>query len=62
MSNKSLIALLIGFIAVLGGALAAFLIIRKKFAADDDFDEFEDFILSGYAHRRPPVNNIYSYW
>ena len=47
MSNKSLIALLLGIIAVLGGALAAFLIIRKKFAVDDDFDEFEDFDMIG---------------
>ena len=42
--NKSVIAILIGVIAVLAGALAAFLIIRKKFAAEDDFDEFEDFV------------------
>jgi hypothetical protein len=47
MSTKSLIALLVGIIAVLGGALAAFLIIRKKFAVDDDFDEFEDFDMIG---------------
>ena len=45
--NKNVIAILIGIIAVLGGALAAFLIIRKKFAADDDFDEFEDFDMIG---------------
>ena len=45
--NKNLIAILIGIIAVLAGALAAFLIIRKKFAADDDFDEFEDFDMIG---------------
>lgn len=47
MSSKQLIAILIGVIAVLGGALAAFLIIRKKFARDDDFDEFEDFDMIG---------------
>ena len=40
--NKNLIAILIGVIAVLGGALAAFLIIRKKFARDDDFDMIGD--------------------
>ena len=45
--NKNIIAILIGVIALLGGALAAFLIIRKKFAADDDFDEFEDFDMIG---------------
>ena len=45
--NKNLIAVLVGIIAVLAGALAAFLIIRKKFAADDDFDEFEDFDMIG---------------
>ncbi len=45
--NKKLIAILIGVIAVLGGALAAFLIIRKKFADRDDFDEFEDFDMIG---------------
>ena len=45
--NKNLIAVLIGVIALLAGALAAFLIIRKKFAADDDFDEFEDFDMIG---------------
>ena len=45
--NKNVIALLIGIIALLAGALAAFLIIRKKFAADDDFDEFEDFDMIG---------------
>lgn len=45
--NKNIIAILIGVIAVLGGALAAFLIIRKKFAYDDDFDEFEDFDMIG---------------
>ena len=45
--NKNIIAILIGIIALLGGALAAFLIIRKKFAADDDFDEFEDFDMIG---------------
>ncbi len=45
--NKNIIAILIGIIAVLAGALAAFLIIRKKFAADDDFDEFEDFDMIG---------------
>ena len=38
--NKNIIAILIGVIAILAGALAAFLIIRKKFAAADDFDEF----------------------
>lgn len=45
--NKNIIAILIGIIAVLAGALAAFLIIRKKFAVDDDFDEFEDFDMIG---------------
>ncbi len=45
--NKNIIAILIGIIAILAGALAAFLIIRKKFAADDDFDEFEDFDMIG---------------
>ena len=45
--NKNLIAVLVGIIALLAGALAAFLIIRKKFAADDDFDEFEDFDMIG---------------
>ena len=45
--NKSVIAILIGVIAVLAGALAAFLIIRKKFTAEDDFDEFEDFDMIG---------------
>jgi hypothetical protein len=45
--NKNIIAILIGVIAILGGALAAFLIIRKKFASDDDFDEFEDFDMIG---------------
>lgn len=45
--NKNVIAILIGIIAILAGALAAFLIIRKKFAADDDFDEFEDFDMIG---------------
>ena len=45
--NKSLIAVLIGIIALLAGALTAFLIIRKKFAAEDDFDEFEDFDMIG---------------
>lgn len=45
--NKNLIALLVGIIALLAGALTAFLIIRKKFAADDDFDEFEDFDMIG---------------
>ncbi len=45
--NKNVIAILIGVIAILAGALAAFLIIRKKFAAEDDFDEFEDFDMIG---------------
>lgn len=45
--NKDIIAILIGVIALLAGALAAFLIIRKKFAVDDDFDEFEDFDMIG---------------
>lgn len=45
--NKNLIAILVGIIALLAGALTAFLIIRKKFAADDDFDEFEDFDMIG---------------
>ncbi len=45
--NKKVIAILIGIIALLAGALTAFLIIRKKFAADDDFDEFEDFDTIG---------------
>ncbi len=45
--NKNVIAILVGIIALLAGALAAFLIIRKKFAADDDFDEFEDFDMIG---------------
>ena len=45
--NKDIIAILVGVIALLAGALAAFLIIRKKFAADDDFDEFEDFDMIG---------------
>lgn len=45
--NKNVIAILIGIIALLAGALTAFLIIRKKFAADDDFDEFEDFDMIG---------------
>ena len=45
--NKSLIAVLVGVIALLAGALAAFLILRKKFAAEDDFDEFEDFDMIG---------------
>jgi len=45
--NKSLIAVLVAVIALLAGALAAFLILRKKFAAEDDFDEFEDFDMIG---------------
>ena len=45
--NKSLIAVLVGVIALLAGALAAFLIFRKKFAAADDFAEFEAFDMIG---------------
>ena len=45
--NKNIIPILVGIIALLAGALAAFLIIRKKFSADEDFDEFEDFDMIG---------------
>lgn len=44
MSNKNIIALLVGIIALIAGALAAaYLIKKKKDAEQEEFDEFEDF-------------------
>ncbi len=44
MSNKSIIAILVGIIALIAGALAAAYLIKKKMDAEqEDFDEFEDF-------------------
>lgn len=46
--NKSLIAVIVGALAVLAGAAAAFFLIQKKFAAEnEDFDDFEDFDMMG---------------
>ncbi len=42
--NKNIIALLVGIIALLAGALTAVFFIKKKMDAEaDEFDEFEDF-------------------
>ena len=42
--NKNVIALLVGIIALLAGALAAVFFIKKKMDAEaEEFDEFEDF-------------------
>lgn len=44
MSNKSIIAILVGIIALIAGALAAAYLIKKKMDAEqEEFDEFEDF-------------------
>lgn len=44
MSNKSIIAILVGIIALIAGALAAAYLIKKKIDAEqEEFDEFEDF-------------------
>ena len=44
MSNKSIIALLVGIIALIAGALAAAYLIKKKMDAEqEEFDEFEYF-------------------
>ena len=40
---KNIIPVLIGAAAVLAGAVAAFIILKKKFGNKDDFDDFEDF-------------------
>ena len=46
--NKSLIAVIVGALAVLAGAAAAFFLIQKKFVAEnEDFDDFEDFDMMG---------------
>lgn len=42
--NKNIVALLVGIIALLAGALAAVYFIKKKMDAEaEEFDEFEDF-------------------
>ena len=41
--NKTGIALVVGLIAAFAGVIAAFVILRKKFGASGEFDEFEDF-------------------
>ncbi len=42
--NKNIIALLVGIIALLAGALTAVYFIKKKMDAEaEEFDEFEDF-------------------
>ena len=42
--NKNIIALLVGIIALLAGALAAVYFIKMKMDAEaEEFDEFEDF-------------------
>ncbi len=42
--NKNIIALLVGIIALIAGALAAAYLIKKKMDAEqEEFDEFEDF-------------------
>ena len=42
--NKNVIALLVGIIALLAGALTAVYFIKKKMDAEaEEFDEFEDF-------------------
>ncbi len=44
MSNKSVIAILVGIIALIAGALAAAYLIKKKVEAEqEEYDEFEDF-------------------
>ena len=46
--NKSIVAVIVGALAVLAGAAAAFFLIQKKFAAEnEDFDDFEDFDMMG---------------
>ncbi len=42
--NKNIVALLVGIIALIAGALAAAYLIKKKMDAEqEEFDEFEDF-------------------
>lgn len=42
--NKNVIAILVGIIALIAGALAAAYLIKKKMDAEqEEFDEFEDF-------------------
>ena len=42
--NKNLVAILVGIIALIAGALAAAYLIKKKMDAEqEEFDEFEDF-------------------
>lgn len=42
--NKNFVAILVGIIALITGALAAAYFIKKKMDAEqEDFDEFEDF-------------------
>ena len=46
--NKSIVAVIVGALAVLAGAAAAFFLIQKKFVAEnEDFDDFEDFDMMG---------------
>ena len=46
--NKNGVTLLVGIIALIAGALAAFFFIKKKMDEQaDDFDEFEDFDMIG---------------
>ena len=46
--NKSIVAVIVGALAVLAGAAAAFFLIQKKFSAEnEDFDDFEDFDMTG---------------
>ena len=45
--NKNIVALLVGIIALLAGALAAVYFIKKKMDAEaEEFDEFEDFDIN----------------
>ncbi len=42
--NKNIVALLVGIIALLAGALTAVYFLKKKMDAEaEEFDEFEDF-------------------
>ena len=40
---KNIIPMIIGAAALLAGAVAAFIILKKKLGTNDDFDDFEDF-------------------
>lgn len=46
--NKNILAVIVGALAVLAGVAAAFFLIQKKLAAEnEDFDDFEDFDMMG---------------